>query len=119
MSTLGQKRRNHRVEDDDISSSSEHSKGMLVRTAQDMISFDFEVTERVPQRVNPVIAQRATEECVTREIFNCHPLRMTINELRLCDLEYRLPCGSRVIVPSLDDHAAVSVGALDQILNNI
>ena len=105
MSTLGQKRCNHRVEDDGTSSSLEHSGGMLVRTAQNMVLSDFDVTEIVPQYTNPIVAQQAFGERATHEVFKCYLSKLTINELRSCALECHLPCGTRVIVPSPDDYA--------------
>ena len=57
MSTLSQKRCNYKVEDDDTSSSSEYNRGILARSAQGVILSDVEVIERIPQRVNPIVAQ--------------------------------------------------------------
>jgi len=47
MSTTGQKHYNYRVEDDNTSNFSEHSGGMLVQIVQDVVSSDYEVTEKV------------------------------------------------------------------------
>ena len=71
-----------------------------------MVSYDSEVDERAPQCVDLVIAQRAAKEHTTREIFKRYLSKLTIIELRSCASEYRLPCGSRVMVPSPDDHIA-------------
>ena len=73
-----------------------------MRTTHEVTSSDSEITEKIPHRVNPAIAQLATEERATHEVFKLYPSRITINKLRPCTLEYRLPCGSRVMVPSPD-----------------
>lgn len=106
MSTSSQKRRNHRVENDDTSSFSGDSGGMLLQTAQDVISSDSEVAERVSRCTAPVVALRAAEESATHEVFKRYPSKLTINYLKLCASTYRLPCGTRLMVPSPGDHVA-------------
>lgn len=106
MSTSGQKRRDLRVEDDDTSSSSEDGERVLLRTVRSVASSNFEVAERIPQCAAPAVALRAFEEHATREVFKRYPSQMTFKELKSCASEYRLPCDSRLMVPSPDDHAA-------------
>lgn len=88
MSISGQKRHNHRVEDDDTFSSSEHGERMLPWSAKNVVSSDFEVAKRVPQSTNPAVAQRAFEERTTHEIFKRYPSKLTINELMSCASTY-------------------------------
>jgi len=77
-----------------------------VQIVQDVVSSNFEVIERVPHRIAHVVTERATEECVTHKVFKCYPSKLTISKLRSCALEYRLPCVTRVMVPSPGDHPA-------------
>lgn len=78
---------------------------MLQRTVQDVASSRSGVAEGVLQCAAPALTQRSSEERAAREIFKRYPSRLTIGKLTSHAATYRLPCGTRLMVPSPGDHA--------------